>query len=116
MEVTKFKSRLVAKGYSQTPGIDFNETYSSVAPIIAIRTILATVVLKNYYIRQIDVKTAYLYADLEEQLYMEIPEGIGENDKNKCWLLKKALYGTKQRARCWFKECSMTLLGMGFQN
>ena len=95
--ITKYKARLVAKGFSQEAGIDFHEIFSPVVKIVSIRMVLALVALHNLELEQLDVKTAFLHGDLDEEIYMEQPEGFVQ-DRNKRFVckLKKSLYGLKQ--------------------
>ncbi|KAL0455229.1 UNVERIFIED_CONTAM: Retrovirus-related Pol polyprotein from transposon TNT 1-94, partial [Sesamum latifolium] len=86
-EVTAFKARLVAKGYTQRPGVDFEETYSPVAMAKSIRILLAIAAWYDYKIWQMDVKTAFLNGFVEEEIFMDQPEGfttVGEEQKNDC--------------------------------
>ena len=93
---------LVAKGFSQIPGIDFDETFSPVARFETVRLLLAVSVLEGWEIEALDVKTAFLYRNLDEELYMEQPEGfIVKGQENKVYRLKKALYGLKQASIAW---------------
>ncbi|KAL0445169.1 UNVERIFIED_CONTAM: Retrovirus-related Pol polyprotein from transposon RE2 [Sesamum latifolium] len=75
-EVTTFKARLVAKGYTQRPGVDFEETYSLVAMAKSIRIMLAIAAWYDYEIWQMDMKTAFLNGFVEEEIYMDQPEGF----------------------------------------
>jgi hypothetical protein len=104
--IAKYKARLVAKGYTQQEGIDFNETFAPVAKFTTIRAMLALTALKGYRETQMDVNTAYLHADVEEELYMEQPDGFqikGENGENLVCKLNKSIYGLKQAGRNWNK-------------
>ena len=96
VESMRYKARLVAKGYTQREGIDFTEVYSPVVRHTSIRTILALVVVHSMHLEQMDVKTAFLHGELEEQIMMSQPDGF-ENQSNGDWvcLLKKSLYGLK---------------------
>lgn len=101
------KARLVATGYSQVYGIDYNETYSPVAMLTTIKLLLAFAFRMNYSLRQFDIKTAFLYGDLQEDIYLETPEGVNL-EKGKILKLKKSLYGLKQSPRNWnikFNNC-----------
>ena len=107
-EIVRYKARLVAKGYSQVDGIDFTDTYAPVTRLESIRLLLGIAVQKDWEIRQVDVKTAYLYGDLDEDIYMEPPEGY-ELEKGWVWHLKKAVYGLKQAGRQWYKKLKEVL-------
>ena len=92
-----YQSHLVAKGFSQVEGIDFDESFSPVVRYETARLLLAVAALEDLDIQSVDVKTAYLYGDLNEEIYMEQPEGFKLPGKeNKVWRLHKALYGLKQ--------------------
>ena len=77
--VQRYKARLVAKGYSQKEGIDFHEIFSAVLKIGSIRSMLALVALLGLELEQLDVKTAFLHGYLDEEIYMEQPEGFVQN-------------------------------------
>ena len=101
-KVDRFKSRLVAKGYSQKYGIDYDETFSPVVRFSSIRTLMAFAAENKIIIHQMDVEIAFLNGELEENIYMEQPEGYVEKGKeNLICKLKKSLYGLKQSPRCW---------------
>ncbi|KAL0445596.1 UNVERIFIED_CONTAM: Retrovirus-related Pol polyprotein from transposon RE2 [Sesamum latifolium] len=101
-EVTAFKARLVAKGYTQRPGVDFEETYSPVAMAKSIRIVLAIAAWYEYEIWQIDVKTAFLNGYVEEEIFMDQPEGFtAVGEKQKVCRLQRSIYGLKQASRSW---------------
>ena len=88
--IDKYKARLVAKGYKQKEGLDYFDTYSLVARITSIRMLIAIAALHNLKIHQMDVKTAFLNGDLNEEIYMDQPEGfisLGQ-EKKVCRLVK----------------------------
>ncbi|KAL0355561.1 UNVERIFIED_CONTAM: putative mitochondrial protein [Sesamum radiatum] len=95
-ELTAFKTRLGAKGYTQQLGVDFEETYSPVAMAKSIRILLAIAALYDYEIWQMDVKTIFLNGFVEEEIYMDQPEGfttIGEEQK--VYRFQRSMYGLK---------------------
>ena len=98
--IIKRKARLVARGFTQEFGIDYNETFSPTLKQDSLRIITALAVQKNFKIKQLDVTAAYLNAELTEDIYMEAPEGYSTENKN-FWKLKKALYGLKQSGMKW---------------
>ncbi|KAJ9542291.1 hypothetical protein OSB04_028797 [Centaurea solstitialis] len=113
--VHTFKARLVAKGFTQTHGIDYDETFSPVAMLKSIRILMAISAYFNYEIWQMDVKTAFLNGKLTEDFYMEQPEGF-EDPKNPnmvCKLLK-SIYGLKQASRSWNLHFDERIKEFGF--
>ena len=103
----RHKARLVVKGFSQGPGIDYEETFSPVVKFGSIRSILATAAVSRMQICQFDVKTAFLHGELTEEIFMDQPKGFEDGTGRVC-NLKRALSGLKQAARCWnkkFVEC-----------
>lgn len=100
---TKRKARLVATGFTQQYGIDFNSTYAPVAMLTSIRLVLAIATVTKMILRQFDVRTAFLYGDLEENLFLETPKGV-DISSGMVLKLKKSLYGLKQSPRCWNKK------------
>ena len=114
-EVERFKSRLVAKGYSQRYGLDYDETFSPVVRFSSIRTLLAFAVQNGMFIHQMDVITAFLNGKLDEDIYMNQPEGyIIPGKENFVCYLKRSIYGLKQSPRCWNKELLDYLVELGF--
>jgi hypothetical protein len=112
----RYKARLVAKGYSQIPGIDFNEVFSPVVKHSSIRTLLSIVAMHDYELEQLDVKTAFLHGEFEEDIYMEQPEGfIIPGKENLVCKLNKSLYGLKQSPRQWYKRFDTFMLSQGFK-
>nr|GEV00777.1 retrovirus-related Pol polyprotein from transposon TNT 1-94 [Tanacetum cinerariifolium] len=116
-DVLKNKAWLVAKGYRQEEGIDFEESFAPVARIEAIRIFIANVASKNMTIYQMDVKTAFLNGELKEEVYVSQPEGFVDPDHlTHVYRLKKALYGLKQAPRVWYDTLSRFLLDNKFSN
>nr|GEY24545.1 retrovirus-related Pol polyprotein from transposon TNT 1-94 [Tanacetum cinerariifolium] len=114
-DVLKNKTRLVAKGYRQEEGIDFEESFAHVARIEAIRIFIANAASKNMTIYQMDVKTAFLNGELKEEVYVSQPEGFVDPDHpTHVYRLKKALYGLKQAPRAWYDTLSRFLLDNKF--
>lgn len=113
--VVRYKARLVAKGYSQVAGVDFNETFAPVAKFTTIRTIVAIGASIDLEMHQMDVKTAFLNGELEEDIYMEQPQGFIDQDKpNLVCKLKKSLYGLKQSPRAWYQRIDSFFVKEGF--
>jgi len=94
-QVEKYKARLVAQGFLQIPRVDFDETF---APVTRHQTLLALANRHRWHVHQMDVKSAFLNGDLENEIYMRIPPGVDSEDGT-VWLLHKALYGLKQASR-----------------
>lgn len=103
--IIKYKARLVAKGFMQIQGIDYFQTYSGVVRFLSIRVILVIVVYEDLELESMDVDTAFLNATLDEDIYLEQPQGFrqwGPNGEELVCKLKKAIYGLKQASRNWF--------------
>ncbi|CAA7024877.1 unnamed protein product [Microthlaspi erraticum] len=102
VEAPRLKARLVAKGYSDKEGIDYQEIFSPVVKHVSIRCMLSAVLHFDMELQQMDVKTAFLHGYLDEEIYMEQPEGyVDKNPPDKVCLLKRSLYGLKQSPRQW---------------
>ena len=115
--VDKYKARLVVKGFKQKHGVDYTDTFAPVAKFTTLRTILALAAQNGWELRQFDVATAFLYADLEEEIYMTFPPGEEEytaDGEPMVALLLKSLYGLKQAPRNWFKRFTKFLISYGF--
>ena len=112
----RYKARLVAKGYTQQYGIDYQETYAPVVKSASLRLILAITAALDLEITQLDIKTAFLHGDLEEEIFMEQPEGfVDEKQKNKVCRLVKSLYGLKQAPRAWNSKFNDFLVRFGLE-
>lgn len=98
--VSHYKTRLVAQGYSQIPGVDFYETFAPVVRLESVRTALGIAAIKNLEISQMDVKGAYLNGELEEEIFMRQPQGYDDRSDRVCQL-HKTLYGLKQSGHEW---------------
>ena len=113
--VTVYKARLVAKGFRQIPGVDYDETFSPVAMLKSIRILLAIAAHFDYEIWQMDVKTAFLNGNNEEELYMVQPEGFTDpKDAGKVCKLQRSIYGLKQASRSWNLRFDEVIKGFGF--
>ena len=99
--IKRYKTRLVAKGFTQEYGIDYEETFAPVARISSFRALLAIAVASKWDLFQMDVKNDFLNGDLSEEVYMQPPPGFSV-DSNKVCHLRRALYGLKQAPRAWF--------------
>ena len=114
--IARFKARLVAKGYSQKEGVDYDETYSPVVSHESLRLLLAYGNQEEMDIHQMDVKTAFLNGILEQEVYMEIPEGYDvHNSEGKVLKLLKTIYGLKQAPREWNKVLHSFMRNQGMQ-
>lgn len=111
----RYKARIVVKGFSQIEGIDFDEIFSPVVRFETVRLVLALCALEDWHITGLDVKNAFLYGELDEEIYMEQPQGFkAKGQEHKVWRLKKALYGLKQAALAWWKALSESMEVLGF--
>src|SRR5579875_989961 len=113
--VMRYKARLVARGFSQVEGVDFHETFAPVAKFTTIRCILAIGAAMDLEIHQMDVKTAFLNGELEEDIYMDQPQGfVEEGTQHLVCKLKKSLYGLKQSPRAWYQRIDLFFNQEGF--
>ncbi|KAK8593575.1 hypothetical protein V6N12_045652 [Hibiscus sabdariffa] len=113
--VQTYKGRLVAKGYRQIHGIDYDETFSHVAMFKSIQILLALAAFRDYEIWQMDVKTAFLHGKLEEDVYMTQPEGfVTPKNVGKVYKLQRSIYGLKQASRSWNLHFNDAIKEFGF--
>ena len=125
----RYKARLCVRGFEQREGLDYGETYAPTAKWVTLRLFLTICSCLNMFTRQLDVKTAFLYAPLDEDIYIQCPKGVElrtnifelpEDVKRKCrgryLKLLKSLYGLKQAPRNWYDTLKGFLLEMGFQS
>src|SRR5882762_10102774 len=112
--IERYKARLVAKGFSQRPGFDFNETFAPTARFSAICTILALSALEDLHLQSIDISHAFINGDLEEEVFMEQPEGFEQGEPGQVLRLKRSLYGLKQASRMWYQKLQTVLIDIGF--
>ena len=115
----KYKARLVVRGYQQTPGVDYTETFAPVARFESIRLLMAMAAMYDWEIIQMDVKSAFLNPTLDEEIYITKPQGydtVNDNEGNYLRLLK-SLYGLKQAPRIWYRDIDTFLItSAGFQH
>ena len=115
-KLDKYKARVVAKGYRQMEGVDYDETFAPTVRFESVRALVALAASMGWELDQMDVATAFLYAKLEEETFVDIPEGVvptGEGDR--VWRLRKCLYGLKQSPRMWNMTIDKILHDMGFE-
>lgn len=99
-DVLKYKARLVAKGYSQEQGVDFDEVFLPMACMETIRMLLALATIRRWPVYHLDVRSAFLNDDIQEDIYLEQPKGFKiAGSEHKVYKLRKALYGLKQAPR-----------------
>jgi hypothetical protein len=113
--VERYKGRLVAQGFSQRPGIDYDETFAPTPRWAAIRAVLALAALEDLELESVDISSAFLNGELEEEVYMRQPEGFEEGTPDYVCRLIKSLYGLKQSPRCWHIKLNSVLSQMGFE-
>ena len=113
-KVETYKAHLVVKGYRQHYGIDYDEIFSLVAMLKSIWIMLAIAVYLDYEVWQMDVKTAFLNGELNEEVYMIQPEGFTSTDESKVWKLQRSIYGLKQASRSWNIHFNKVIRTYGF--
>jgi hypothetical protein len=115
-DVVKHKARLVAKGYVQKHGVDYEEVFAPVARLDTVRVLLALAANQGWKVHHLDVKSAFLHGELEEEVYVSQPEGYVVKGKEQCVLkLSKALYGLKQAPRAWNVRLDKSLRKLNFR-
>jgi hypothetical protein len=115
--IERYKARLVARGFSQEYGIDYQQTYAPVVKMASLRLILALAIDRSWFLRQLDVSTTFLYGDLDTIVYMEYPKTtLEEKNETKVCLLRKSLYGLKQSPRMWNQKIDEFFKNYGFSS
>ena len=112
--IDRYKVRLVAKGYAQTYGIDYQKTFAPVAKMNTVKVILSLAINLDWSFKQFDIKNAFLHGDLLEEVYMDPPLRFTPKEGKVC-RLKKALYGLKQSPRAWFGRLRYAMKGFGYK-
>ncbi|PIK33519.1 hypothetical protein BSL78_29666 [Apostichopus japonicus] len=115
-DIERYKARLVARGFTQTYGEDYTDTFAPVAKLHTVRVVLSLATNLTWDLWQMDVKNAFLQGELEEEVYMTPPPGLEDLCKEGQVLrLRKAIYGLKQSPRAWYHKLSSTLTDNGFR-
>ena len=114
--VARLKECLVAKGYAQTYGVDYSNTFSPVAKMTSVRLFISQLATHNLDLHQLDIKNVFLHDDLQEEVYMEQPLGfVAQGEIGKVCRLRKSLYNLKQSPRAWFGKFSQAVEKFGLQ-
>ncbi|KAI7934323.1 hypothetical protein MJO28_017169 [Puccinia striiformis f. sp. tritici] len=112
--IVRFKARYVARGFNQRPGTDCGDTYAPTASLNTLRLLFSIAAQLGMKMHSFDVSSAYLYSPIEEEVYVKPPTELRPELKGKVLRLKKALYGTKQAGRCWWRHFKTILNGLNF--
>ena len=110
----RYKAQLVAKGFTQTFGIDYLQTFALVAKLNTIKALLSMAINLDWPLQQLDVKNAFLNSDIEEEVYMHSPLGFEGGFQSRVCKLKKSLYGLKQSPRAWFENFTRSIKDQGY--
>jgi hypothetical protein len=113
-EVTRYKCRWVVRGFTQEEGVDYDETFASVVKPMSYKALFAIAAALDLEVEQMDVKTAFLYGEIDHEIYVEQPHHMTDGTAKVC-KLRKALYGLKQAPRIWYQTLTNFLRGLGFE-
>ena len=116
--IDNFKARYVAKGFKQIGGIQYSDTFAPTSKLETFKILLALSAIENFFLKQMDVKAAYLHPKIDKDVYLEQPKGFEKLDSNGNKLvcqLKKSIHGLKQAAKNWYQELSNFLIQQGFE-
>ena len=113
--VDRYKARLVAQGFSQRPGFDFQETYASTLKWATLRAILAYAAIEDLEIESVDISSAFLNGEIDSEVYMRQPEGFPQGSPSQVLHLKNSIYGLRQSPRLWHKKLNSVLVSLGFK-
>ncbi|XP_059315701.1 uncharacterized protein LOC132066399 [Lycium ferocissimum] len=113
-DIDKYKTILVVKGYTQREGLDYHESFSPVAKMITVRTVISIAAANDWELFQMDVNNVFLQGDLDEDVYMSLPEGSHRQGEKRVCKLLKSLYGLKQASRQWNIKLTTALIGAGY--
>ncbi|KAD7478862.1 hypothetical protein E3N88_01998 [Mikania micrantha] len=114
-EVERYKARLIAKGYTQLEGVDYHDTFAPVAKLVTMRALLVLAVKRSWYTHQLDVNNAFLHGDLEEEVYMKVPQGFARENESRVCRLRKSIYGLKQASRNRYHKFTSSLMNLGYK-
>ncbi|MBW0466267.1 hypothetical protein O181_005982 [Austropuccinia psidii MF-1] len=112
--VTEYKARLCAQGFTQTPGVDFKKTYAPTGRLNSLRCFISYASSRGLKFHQIDIRSAFLNAPLSEVVYLSVPQGLDLDKRASCLRLNKAIYGLKQAPLAWYQRLKQWLLQAGF--
>ncbi|MBW0579519.1 hypothetical protein O181_119234 [Austropuccinia psidii MF-1] len=113
-ELTTYKARLCAQGFTQAMGIDFSKTYAPTGRLNSLRTLIAFACVNKLQFHQIDIKSAFLNAQLKETVYLAVPQGLQIDKQKFCLRLNKAIYGLRQAPLAWYERLKTWLRSVKF--